>query len=462
MSIVPFATDGDDRMERIKPRGPKAPRRPRLADRIELQEQVTELAAQQAAMSEVLCSIANSPHDLEPIFDTITANATRLCRAEVGALIIFEEHGYRLVARTGMADEFYVKGRLYPVSEGAPSARMIKTRSPVHIADLAADQAYHQRIPGLVALVERIGVRSYLLVPMLKDNELVGGITIVRARMQPFTDKQIELVTAFAAQATIALEITRRERQLRQAQMELAHATRVAAMGHLTGSLAHELKQPLSAMAANAEAGSRWLTREPPQIEKAKQSVERIVKDVERASAVIDRVHGLVKKAPPRTDTININDAILEVMTVVHGELVKNRIRAQTQLSDSLPRVRGDRVQLQQVMLNLVINAIQAMSGVTDGIRELRISTESIKEEVRVAVLDTGPGLMTDNLEQLFEPFFTTKPSGMGMGLSICRSIVEEHGGRLWADENLPQGALFQFALPPAEGVFVNQIDSVS
>ena len=230
-------------MERIKPRGPKTPRRPRLADRIELQEQVTELAAQQAAMSEVLRSIANSPHDLEPIFDTITANATRLCRAEVGALIIFEEHGYRLVARTGMADEFYVKGRLYPVSEGAPSARMIKTRSPVHIADLAADQAYHQRIPGLVALVERIGVRSYLLVPMLKDNELVGGITIVRARMQPFTDKQIELVTAFAAQATIALEITRRERQLRQAQMELAHATRVAAMGHLTGSLAQRFSQ---------------------------------------------------------------------------------------------------------------------------------------------------------------------------------------------------------------------------
>ena len=146
-------------MEQIKPRrGPKAPRRSRVA---ELQEQVTELAAQQAAMSEVLRSIANSPHELEPIFDTITANATRLCRAEVGALILFEEHGYRVVARTGVADAYYVKGHLYPVSEGAPSARMIKTRSPVHIADLAADQAYLQRVPGLVALVERIGVRSY-------------------------------------------------------------------------------------------------------------------------------------------------------------------------------------------------------------------------------------------------------------------------------------------------------------
>jgi signal transduction histidine kinase len=448
-------------MEQIKPRGClKAPRRPRVADHLELQEQVTELAAQQAAMSEVLRSIANSPHELEPIFDTIIANATRLCRAEVSALILFEEHGLRFVARTGAADGYYVKGHLYPVSEGAPFARMIKTRSPVHIADLATDQAYLQRIPGVVAIVEQIGVRSYLLVPMLKDDELVGGITIVRARVEPFTDKQIELVTAFAAQATIALEITRRERQLRQVQMELAHATRVVAMGHLTGSLAHELKQPLSAVAANADASSLWLMREPPQIENAKQSVQRIIKDVDRASAGINRVHSLVKKAAPQTDTININDAILEIMTVVHGEVVKNRIGVQTQLSDSLPRVRGDWVQLQQVMLNLIINAIQAMSGVTDSIRELRISTESTKEEVRVAVRDTGPGLSADNLEQLFEPFFTTKPSGMGMGLSICRTIVEEHGGRLWASENEPQGALFQFALPPTDGANRDRIDA--
>src|SRR6202045_8528 len=448
-------------MEQSKPRGgPKPPRRRRVADRLELQEQVTELAAQQAAMSEVLRSIANSPYELEPIFDTITANATRLCRAEVGALILFEEHGYRIVARTGVADTYYLKGHLYPVSEGAPSARMVKTRSPVHIADLAADQAYLQRVPGLVALVEQIGVRSYLLVPMLKDDELVGGITIVRARVQPFTDKQIELVTAFAAQATIALEITRRERQLRQLQMELAHATRVVAMGHLTSSLAHELKQPLCAVAANADASSRWLMREPPQIENAKQSVECIIKNVDRASAVIDRVHSLMKKAAPRTDTININDAILEVMTVVRGEVVKNRIRVQTQLSDGLPRVRGDLVQLQQVMLNLIINAIQAMSGPADSTRELRISTESTKEEVRVAVRDTGRGLGADNLPLPFEPFYTTKPSGMGMGLSISRAIVEEHGGRLGARAKEPQGALFQFALPPTDETDRDQIDA--
>jgi C4-dicarboxylate-specific signal transduction histidine kinase len=211
---------------------------------------------------------------------------------------------------------------------------------------------------------------------------------------------------------------------------------------------------------ANADAILRWLTREPSQIENATQSVERIIKDVDRANAVIDRVHSLVKKAAPRKDTININDAILEVMTVVRGEVVQNQIRVQTQLSDSLRHVRGDRVQLQQVMLNLIINAIQAMSGSADGIRELRISTESTKDEVRVAVRDTGPGLNADNLQLPFEPFYTTKPSGMGMGLSICRAIVEEHGGRLWASKNEPQGALFQFALPPTDGADSDQIDA--
>jgi signal transduction histidine kinase len=145
---------------------------------------------------------------------------------------------------------------------------------------------------------------------------------------------------------------------------------------------------------------------------------------------------------------------------VVRGEVVKNRIRLQMQLTDNLPRVRGDRVQLQQVMLNLIINGIQAMSGLTDSIRELRISTESTKEEVRVGVRDTGPGLSADDLQLPFEPFYTTKPSGMGMGLSICRVIVEEHGGRLWASENEPQGALFQFALPPTDGADRDQIDA--
>jgi signal transduction histidine kinase len=150
-----------------------------------------------------------------------------------------------------------------------------------------------------------------------------------------------------------------------------------------------------------------------------------------------------------RRDTVDVNDAILEVVTLIHSEVVKNRITMQTQLADHLPRIRGDRVQLQQVMLNLIINAIQAMSGLAEGVRELHISAESTESDgVRVAVRDSGPGLTEESLQRLFEPFYTTKPSGMGMGLSICRSIIEDHGGRLWATGDASQGAVFQFTIP--------------
>jgi C4-dicarboxylate-specific signal transduction histidine kinase len=430
-------------------RAAKTRRRSRVAHCLELQEQLAELAAQQAAISEVLLSIANSPHELEPIFDTITANATRLCRAEVGALVLFEEHGYRVVARTGAEDAYYVKGHLYPVVEGAPSARMIETRSPVHIADLTTDQAYLQRIPGLVALVERVGIRSYLLVPMLKEEELVGGIAIVRARVQPFTDKQIELVTAFAAQATIALEITRRERQLRQVQMELAHATRVVTMGQLTASIAHEVKQPIAATVVGTAAARRFLGAKPADLDEVRRVLDEIEKAGKRAGDVIDRIRGLIKKEPRRKDHLEINGAIREVLELTRGEAVRNGVSVQTEFADELPLVEGDRVQLQQVMLNLIINAIEALSGTSEGSRELLISTGKTESGgVLVAVRDSGPGLSQTALDHIFDAFYTTKPSGMGMGLSICRSIIVAHGGRLWASPNVPDGATFQFMLP--------------
>jgi signal transduction histidine kinase len=441
-------------MAKIKPkpetsRGAKTRRRSRVAHCLELQEQLAELAAQQAAISEVLRSIANSPHELEPIFDTITANATRLCRAEMGVLLLFEEHGYRVVARTGAEDGHYFKGHLYPIVEGAPSARMVKTRSPVHIPDLTTDQAYLRRIPGLVALVERVGIRSYLLVPMRKEEELVGGIAIVRARVQPFTDKQVELVTAFAAQATIALEITRRERQLRQVQMELAHATRVVTMGQLTASIAHEVKQPIAATVAGAHAAQRWLDRQTPDLGEARKALGFIVNHSIRAAEVIDRIRDLVKKAPSQMDRLEINGAIREVVELTRGEAMKNGVSLQMQLAEGLPLIEGDRVQLQQVILNLIINGIQAMSEASNGPRQVLINTGKPESGgVLIAVRDSGPGLAPGTLDHIFEAFHTTKPDGLGLGLSICRSIIEAHGGRLWASANVPDGATFQFTLP--------------
>jgi C4-dicarboxylate-specific signal transduction histidine kinase len=298
-------------------------------------------------------------------------------------------------------------------------------------------------------MVANTGVQTGLTVPLLKGDEVVGIISLGRKQKQPFTDKQIFLCKDFAAQATIALESTRRERQYREMQSELAHANRITTMGQLTASIVHEVKQPITATATGAEAALRWLDRQPPNLEEARQMVADIVKDSHRAGDVIDRMRDLIKKAPPQKDRVEINGAIREVIELTYSEAVKNGVSVQTQFAESLPLIQGDRVQLQQVMLNLITNAIQAMSGLAAGVRELRITTENTEPEgVRLAVRDSGPGLSSENFQRLFEPFYTTKPEGMGIGLSICRSIIEAHGGRLWAIPCEPQGALFQFTIP--------------
>jgi PAS domain S-box-containing protein len=248
-------------------------------------------------------------------------------------------------------------------------------------------------------------------------------------------------------------ERKRAEEALHEIQTELAHANRVAMMGQLTASIAHEVNQPIAAAVTNANAALRWLSVERPDLEEARRALGRIVDNGNRASEVIGRIRALIKKAPPQKDSVAIKDAILEVVTLTHGEAVKHRVLVKTRLAEGLPSVEGDRVQLQQVILNLVVNAFEAMSGQTQA-RELLISAERAEPDgVLVAVRDSGPGLAPDNLERLFEVFYTTKSSGMGMGLSICRSIIEAHGGRLWASANDPRGAVFQFTAPAYAGV---------
>lgn len=246
-----------------------------------------------------------------------------------------------------------------------------------------------------------------------------------------------------------AMDVTERRRAEEERQA-LAHANRVATMGQLTASIAHEVKQPIAAMMTNAHAAQRWLGAQPPELEEVRQALERVGRDGSRAGQVIDRIRAMVENAPERKEALAINEVVGEVIALLHGEVVKHGIAVQTQLAEGLPRIQGDRVQLQQVILNLTLNAIEAMRGLREG-RELRVSTGNAERGgVLVEVRDTGPGLDPAKLERLFEAFYTTKPSGLGMGLSICRSIVEAHGGRLWAGANTPHGAVFQFALPLA------------
>ena len=413
----------------------------------ELQDRVTELIEQQTAISEVLRAIASSPHDLQPIFDAILDSATRLCRADIGSLRLSEEGGLRRVAMRG--DPLLVSQVSFPVlaEKGSFLSRIATSRLPTHIPDLTALEGDYRDDLWMTAL--NAGFRTGLFVPLLKDNEIVGIISLGRKQVQPFTDKQISLFRDFAAQATIALESTRRERQYREMQSELAHANRVATMGQLTASIAHEIKQPIAAARINAAAALRFLDKSPPDVAEVREALTCIVNDADRASDVVDRIGSLIKKAPPRKEVVDLNAAILEVTALTHSEAVKTGVTVGTQLAGELPRIQCDRVQLQQVMLNLIVNAIQSMSGVEDGNRELHISTVSIEPEgVCVAVRDTGHGLRPESLPRLFEPFYTTKPDGMGMGLSICRSIIEAHGGRLWATRCEPRGALFQFTIP--------------
>ena len=415
----------------------------------EPQDRVTELVEQQTAISEVLRAIANSPHDLQPIFDAILDSATRLCRADVGSLRLSEEGGHRLVAVRGdplLVSQVWSSFQVL-VEKGSLPDRLAARRLPTHIPDMTVIEG--DLLDDFGITVVNASFRTILAVPLLKDNEIVGIIGLGRKQVQPFTDKQISLFGDFAAQATIALEITRRERQYREMQSEVAHANRVATMGQLTASIAHEIKQPIATARNNARAALNFLDRSPPDVAEVREALTCVVNDADRAGDAVDRIGSLIKKTPSRKEVVDLNAAVLEVTALTQSEAVKSGVTLGTQLADELPRIQGDRVQLQQVMLNLIVNAIQSMSGVEDGNRELHISTAPIEPEgVCVAVRDTGPGLRPESLPRLFEPFYTTKPDGMGMGLSICRSIIEAHGGRLWATSCEPRGALFQFTIP--------------
>ena len=276
-----------------------------------------------------------------------------------------------------------------------------------------------------------------------------GNLIWVRVHVSLVSGKQITPRFLLTIVDNIT-ELKRAEEGLRDAQMTLAHVTRVATLGEMTASIAHEINQPLGALVNNANACLGWLSTE--NLEEVRNSVELMLDDAQRASEIITRIRSLVKKAPPQKDWLEINQTIREVIALAQSEVQRNHIALETQLSDDMPLVFADRIQLQQVMLNLMMNAIEAMIQVT-GPRELLISSGADGPKgVVVVVRDSGVGLNTKSLARLFEPFYTTKPQGMGMGLAICRSIIEAHDGRLWATTNEDRGATFHFTLPIVEG----------
>jgi PAS domain S-box-containing protein len=281
---------------------------------------------------------------------------------------------------------------------------------------------------------------------------LPTGRRYLRASYSPLRPNTAVVEAALVVVRDLTDEMLAAE-AVRTAQAELAHVNRVATMGQLTASIAHEVNQPIHAVRLNANAALRWLAAEPPALAEVREAIARVAQNATRAGAVLDRIRGLVKRAAPQRDSIDINEAIRDVLALTRNETEKQGVTVELALAPDLPPVRGDRVEVQQVVLNLVMNAVEAMTAGHGATPRLLVGTEPDGAGgVRIIVADSGPGIAPEAAQRLFEPFFTTKPQGMGMGLAICRSIVQTHGGRLEVSANEPGGTVFAFTLPAEPG----------
>ena len=280
-----------------------------------------------------------------------------------------------------------------------------------------------------------------------------GTVKHIEATGHPLFSADGELVEMIATH----VDVTERKRaeeeheRLRQLESDLAHVNRVSMMGELMASLAHEILHPIATARNNARAAMRFLDMNPPNMAEVREALACIVRDADRGKDIVDRIRDHIKKAPPRNDRFDLNEAIQEVIEMVQAPIEKNSVSVRTRLAAGVTSVCGDRVQLQQVVLNLILNAVEAMGSVEERQRMLSVVTEQRAADVVIAVHDSGPGIDPEHLERVFEPFYTTKESGIGMGLSICRSIIDAHGGRLWADADQLRGTVFQFTLPAAQ-----------
>jgi signal transduction histidine kinase len=427
----------------------------------------TVIKVSQAVSSEIV---------LENLIDTLMRTAMVQAGAERALLILACGQEPRIEAEaTTSGDTVTVRlvdeAVTEPVLPESVLHYVLRTRESVILEDAAAQSPF-----GVDSYIRQRKARSILCLPLLNQAKLVG-VLYFENNLAPrvFSPARISILKLIASQAAIALEnarlyrgvaereeaLRKSEVKLRTTQAELAHVGRVMTLDQLTASIAHEVKQPIATARNNARAALNFLDRQPPDLGDVREALGCIVGDADRAGDIIDRIRDHINKAPPRDDSFDLNTAINEVIELAHSAISENGVSVQTGFTDGLYPVQGDRVQVQQVVLNLVLNAVEAMGSVDAGARELLISTEpSQTNGALVIVRDSGPGIDPECIERIFEAFYTTKSGGMGMGLSICRSIIDAHGGRLWAEANEPGGALFQFTIPSAENELTNRPQS--
>ncbi|HMJ43245.1 MAG TPA: ATP-binding protein, partial [Pseudolabrys sp.] len=389
---------------------------------------VLELLASQAAISLENARLYNDLGERE-------AKIRRLVDSNIIGVVIWDVQGRIIDANQAFLD-MVGHGR-----EDLVSGRLRWTElTPAEWRD--ADEQIIAELKAVGTLRPR--EKEYLR----KDGSRVP-VLVARALFEWKPDEGVSFVIDMTDRKRAEKRLRASEQRFLDAQMELAHVTRLTTLGELAASIAHEVNQPLAAVVANAEACLRWLDRGTPDLDGVRRSVEWIIDDGNRASEVIRRVRALAKKTSLEKVPLDVSDVAGETIALVQRDLISHRVSLRTEFAPALPTILGDRVQLQQVIINLVMNGVEAMQAVTDRPRELVIrSRQDEKQNVLVSVTDCGVGISAENADRLFNAFFTTKASGMGMGLSICRSIIEAHGGRLWATANAPHGATVQFTLP--------------